>query len=461
MTGITRVGCGSAGEPDRPSLALQMVLDGEVDYVCLDTLAERTLAGAQLRRARDPDTGYDIHLRARVGTVLAPAAASNIRIIGNMGSANPAAAARVLVEEAAAAKIEQLTMGVVYGDDILDAVRDGAIPIEFWNPADRLEDLLPDLVSANVYLGFEPILEALHAGADVIVTGRGVDIAPYMAVAFFDQGWDVEDLQMRARAAAIGHMLECGRCVTGTCYVEPAYGHFADDAANASNPLAEIQSDGSAVITKVPGTGGVVSRATCGEQLIHETGDPRRYLTPDVTLDTSQVTLEEVGPDRVRISGARGTAAPETLKVLVGVNEGWLVEGQVSFAGPGCVAKAREAGRIVEERVRSAGVEAIASNQGLIGVDSVMGAASPEPREEPFEVRLRVAWKVRDQESAAAATLECQDFWWAPGLGAGGVTTNVAPVLAMHSASVSRGLVESRVEVKTHQPYREAAHAAR
>ncbi|HVV90284.1 MAG TPA: acyclic terpene utilization AtuA family protein [Solirubrobacterales bacterium] len=454
-----RVGCGAAGEPDRPELAAQMVRDGNVSYVCFDTLAERTLAGAQLRKAADPSAGYDVHLRARLGGLIGPALERGVRLMGNMGAANPEAAVEALTQEAGLAGVEEFTVATVTGDDLLERVRAGDVELDLWSPEDRIEEMLPRLVSANAYLGFEPILAALDGGADVVVTGRGADVAPYLAAIFHGHGWDLDDLQLRARAAVIGHMLECGRCVTGTCFAEPAYGRFTPDPANVSMPLAEVAADGSAVITKVPGTGGLITRPSCAEQLIHETGDPRAYLTPDVTLDISQVALEEVGTDRVRISGARGGPAPATLKVLLGVDEGVIAEGEVSFGGPGCVEKARQCAAIFGERIAAAGgPEELRSD--LIGVDSVLGAASPD-RPEPAEVRLRVAARYDAPEQAETFVMECQDFWWAPGLGAGGVTTSVRRVLGMHSASVVREAVEPAVSVRRRRPREEALDAAR
>jgi len=454
-----RLGCGAAGEPDRPALARQLVERGDVQYVCFDTLAERTLASAQLRRAHDPEVGYDLYLRERVGMLLAPAAHAGVRLLGNMGAANPSAAGRVLLEMARQAGLPQLSIAVVTGDDIVDGVRAGELPLQLWDPDDRIDDLRERLVSANVYLGFGPVLDALREGADVVVTGRGADVAPYMAALVHHFDWDPTDHELLARAAVVGHLLECGRCVTGTCFEEPAFGRRVPDPAHVSMPIAEVEDDGTAVITKVPATGGRVSRATCGEQLIHETGDPARYLTPDVTLDMSRVRLEEIGSDRVRVSGARGGPPPETLKVLLGVDEGWIAEGEVSFAGLGAVDKANAMARIVLDRVEAAGVQALDRRHDVIGLDSVLGPATPSAPE-PFDVRLRIACRVRTREEAAAFSMECQDLWWAPGVGGGGVRTSTRAVLGMHSASIARELVDATIAVERLSPEPEAIRAA-
>jgi acyclic terpene utilization AtuA family protein len=426
---------------------MQMVVEGGVDFVCFDTLAERTLAAAQQRRAADASAGYDVMLRDRFGPLLRPSLDQGIRLAGNMGAANPAAATLVLAEEAIIAGVDGLTIGTVTGDDILDHVLSGDLPIALWDRELKLSDLSNRLVSANAYLGFKPILEALDKGADVVVTGRGADVAPYMAATFHHFRWDLEDLQKLASAAMIGHLLECGRCVTGTCFEEPAFGRHTPDPADASLPIGEVSPDGDAVITKVPGTGGHVTRATCAEQLIHETNDPSRYLTPDVTLDLTRVRLEDQGGDRVLVSGARGTAPPDTYKVLLGVDEGWIAEGEVSFAGLGAVRKARMAARIVRERLDKARFAALDYREDIIGLDSVLGPASPVARDEPFDVRLRIACRVRTREETEVFSLECQDLWWAPGVGGGGVRTHARRVLGMRAASVPQQEVPVSVAI--------------
>ncbi len=427
-------------------MALQMVEQGDVHYLCFDTLAERTLAFAQQRRVQDPATGYDPLLRRRVGGVLEPALRKGTRIAGNMGSANPVAAGRVLLEEATARGIADLSVAVVTGDDILDRVRDRDVSISLWDADLDLASLLERLVSANVYLGFAPTLLALAEGADVVVTGRAADVAPYMAAIVHHHGWDPDDLDGLARAAVIGHLLECGRWITGGGYAEPAYGRETPDPHDLSLPLAEVDADGIAVITKVDGTGGIVSTATCSQQLIHEINDPARYLTPDVTVDMRGVTFTEVAPNRVRVEGARGAPPPATLKVLLGVDQGWVADAEVSFAGPGAVAKAEQATLLLRDRLPRAGVEPDELRCDLIGVNSVLGPATPHVVE-PFEVRARIACRLPDRDAVQLFLEESQDLWNVPGIGAGGVRTSSRPLLAMVPASMPQEHAAPRVDV--------------
>jgi hypothetical protein len=449
-----RVGCASAGEPDRPDLALQMVEQGDVHYACYDTLAERTLAGGQLRRVADPSLGYDPFLRERVGAALAPARERGTKLAGNMGGSNPREAARILREEAEAAGLDDLRLAVVTGDDVLDAVRGGDVPVRIWDERIRLEELGDRLVSANAYIGFLPVLEGFERGADVVVTGRATDVAPYMAAMFHHYGWAPDDLQKRAHAAAIGHLLECGRWATGGAYDEPAWNRRTPDPGNLAYPLAEVDDDGTAVITKVPGSGGLVTRISCAAQLIHEIGDPTRYLTPDVTLDVSGVRLEEVGPDRVRVSGARGSEPPDTYKVLLGVDEGFICEGEASYAGAGAVEKAEDAARQMEGHFRRLGVEPRELRADVIGVNSVFRGASL-PHEAPFEVRLRMVCRLGSRAETEVFAEAIQDFWFMAPNGAGGVRSHVRPVLAMVAASIPQSAVRIEVELE------ERVHAAR
>ena len=244
----------------------------------------------------------------------------------------------------------------------------------------------------------------------------------------------------------IGHLLECGRWVTGGGYAEPAFGRETPDPAGLSLPLAEVDADGGAVITKLPGTGGLVSTATCSLQLIHEINDPARYLTPDVSVDVRDVTFTQVGPDRVRVEGARGTPPPPTLKVLLGVDEGWYAEGEVSFAGPAAVTKAEQSARLFCERLAAVGCKPEELRTDLIGVNSVLGAATPA-HPDPYEVRLRIAGRLLDEDAVALFLEECNDLWNVPAIGAAGVRASARPLLAMVPASLPREHVAPRVDV--------------
>lgn len=441
-----RIGAGAANERDRPELAMQMLIDGDVRYLGFDNLAERTLAFAQLRKREDPREGHNPLLRERLGPLLEPALARGVRMTGNFGAANPARAAEILHQEAIARGIRRLKVATVLGDDVTELVRAGDLPLTFWETGGGLDSLPGPVVSANAYLGAEPILRGLECGADIVVTGRCADISPYVAMLAHHFGWRLDDWQRIAGAAAIGHLLECGRYVTGGAHADPAYGKHVPGLDNLALPLVEAAEDGSGVLTKPPGTGGVVSVATAKEQILHEVHDPGAYLSPDVTLDIRALTLREVGPDRVEVRGARGAPPPDTYKVVVGVEAGWIAEGEISFPGPGCVEKAELMADVVKRKLGRRRVALEELRVDLIGVNSIFGERSAPLAGEPPEVRLRIAGRALRREDAAALEAECEDMWFGP-IGGGGVRTLLRPVLAMYSTVIPRDRVSVTVRV--------------
>ena len=220
-----------------------------------------------------------------------------------------------------------LKVVAVVGDDVLQALQ----PEQVLDNGQTVGSLGERLISANAYLGVEGILEALRAGADVVITGRVADPSLFLAPQMFEFGWAADDWQRLGRGTLVGHLLECAGQVSGGYFADPGF-KDVDDLARLGFPLAEINADGEALITKVAGSGGRVSRATCTEQLIYEVHDPAAYLTPDVTADFSRVSFAEEGVDRVRAQGAGGRARPEQLKVSVGYLDGWIGEGQIGRA---------------------------------------------------------------------------------------------------------------------------------
>jgi hypothetical protein len=380
-----------------------------------------------------------------MGPLLAPALERGVRMAGNFGAANPARAAEILHEEAIARGLPKLSVGIVTGDDVVDLVRSGDLPLTFWETGGGVESLPGPIVSANAYLGAGPILSALKRGADVVVTGRCADFSPYIAMMAYEFDWELDDWPRIAGAAAMGHMLECGRYVTGGAHADPAYGKDVPRLDDLALPLVEARADGSGVVTKPDGTGGVINLATCTEQILHEIHDPGRYLSPDVVLDVTQLTMREVGPDRVEMQGARGGPPTDTYKVVVGVEAGWIAEGEITFPGPGCVRKAELAADMVKRRFARTGAELEELRVDFIGQNSIFGEQSSNGAEPP-EVRLRIAGRARRQEDAAALEAECEDLWFGP-IGGGGNRTQLRPVFAMYSTLVPRDRVPITVRM--------------
>ena len=331
-----RVGCGAGYAGDRLEPAVELVERGDLDCLVFECLAERTIALAQHARARDPQAGFDPRLRERMEAVLTASHARGITLITNMGAANPRAAAACVRDVAVRAGVRDLTIATVIGDDVTSEMANGT-----YRSTEADHPFVPDsVVSANAYLGAEPIVEALRGGADVVITGRVADPSLFVAPIVAAFGWSLDDWARLGIATLAGHLLECAGQATGGYFADPGL-KDVPHLERLGFPLAEITSDGRLIVTKVPGSGGLVTTATCTEQLLYEVHDPAAYLTPDVVADFSHVTFEADGPDRVRAQGASGRRRPDTLKVSVGQYEGWIGEGQNLIRGPRC----RRAGR--------------------------------------------------------------------------------------------------------------------
>ncbi|WLH88768.1 DUF1446 domain-containing protein [Pseudomonas sp. FP453] len=435
-----RIGSGAGYSGDRIEPAVELAERGELDYLVFECLAERTIALAQQARISDPAGGYDPLLSERMRRVLpfvGDKTGRRLRVITNMGAANPVSAA-VEVRRIACELGLDLKVVAVVGDDVLDVLHADFL----LDNGQTVGSLGERLISANAYLGVEGILDALRADADVIVTGRVADPSLFLAPQMFEFGWAADDWQRLGRGTLVGHLLECAGQVSGGYFADPGF-KDVDDLARLGFPLAEIDADGEALITKVVGSGGRVSRATCTEQLIYEVHDPAAYLTPDVTADFSQVGFVEEAVDRVRAQGAGGRARPERLKVSVGYLDGWIGEGQMSYGGPGAVARAELARAVVLKRLELMGVKMQDVRAELIGMDALHG---PRSTVEPWEVRLRVAARCEDRLEAVRVGNEVETLYTNGPSGGGGASKSVRQVVAVASLLLPRDAVNPRIE---------------
>lgn len=433
-----RIGCGAGYSGDRIEPAVELAERGKLDYLVFECLAERTIALAQQARARDPERGYDPLLLERMAAVLSICLQNGVRIITNMGAANPLSAAASVSALARSLGLYGITIAAVTGDDVLDVVRTGDFRIlESGQPVSTLS---PHLLSANAYLGAEPVVAALATGAQVIIAGRLADPSMFLAPAIREFGWAPDDWTRLGRGTAAGHLLECAGQVTG--------GYFADASRKAVEglarlgfPIAEIAEDGTAVITKVKDSGGCVTVATCTEQLLYEIHDPAAYITPDVVADFSQVQLTEIDRDRVRVDGADGRARTDSLKVSLGYTDGCIGEGQISYAGTGARTRAELARAIVEERLRYCGVTCQEVRFDLIGIDALHRSTLASGHADPYEVRLRVAGRTRTMSEAVRVGNEVETLYTNGPAGGAGVTKSAREVLAVASTLVPRSSV--------------------
>lgn len=433
-----RIGAGAGYSGDRIEPAVELAEHGQLDYLVFECLAERTIAIAQQARRNDPALGYDPLLDARMQAVLPVAAVKRVRIVSNMGAANPRAAARRTAQIAQSLGIAGLKVAAVEGDDVLDVVLRGAF--RFEESGDDVAAYRDRIVSANAYLGAAPIVDALAAGADVVLTGRVADPSLFAAPLIHAFGWRMDDWDTLGAATVVGHLLECAGQVTGGYFADPGY-KDVPNLARLGFPIGEVAADGSVVITKVPHAGGRVSAATCKEQLLYEIHDPARYLQPDVVADFTRVTVAEEAADRVRVTGGRGTARPDTLKVSVAYVDGWIGEGQISYGGPGALARARLALDIVRERLALTGVAASELRFDLIGVDALYGDATPTVRGEPSEVRVRVAGRAANAAEAARIGNEVETLYTNGPAGGGGAFKSTREVIAVQSVLLPRAAV--------------------
>jgi len=437
-----RIGSGAGYSGDRIEPAVELAEKGIIDYLVFECLGERTVALAQQARMKNPESGYDPLLEERMRAVLPLCAAKGIKIVTNMGAANPEAAAKKTAEIARALGLSRLRIAAVVGDDVLDACKANDLPImEFEGTIKQLGN---KLLSANAYLGAEPMAEALSAGADVVITGRASDPALFLAPMIHAFGWAMDDWNLLGQGTVAGHLLECAGQITGGYFADPGYKDISD-LARLGFPIGEIGEDGSLVVTKVPGSGGAVTARTCKEQLLYEVHDPRKYFQPDVVADFAQVSVEEIAPDRVRVSGGRGSKRTDTLKVSVGYVDSFIGEGQISYAGPGALARGRLALDIVRERLKLTGVATSELRFDLIGVDSLHGSQVSARAGEPYEVRVRVSGRTENLHEAVRIGNEVETLYTNGPAGGGGAWKTARDVVAVASVLLPRELARPQV----------------
>ena len=444
MQAPLRIGSAAGFSGDRTDAARPvvdtLVAAGGPAALIFETLAERTLALAQQAKQANAAAGYEPLLAEMVGPVLADCLRHGIRIVGNFGAANPRAAALRLHELARELSLRAPRIAVVQGDDLSSADH-RALLAECLGPTDGLQ-----ITSANAYLGAEGIAEALRAGADIVVTGRVADPSLTVGPAMAHFGWVATDWDRLAGATMAGHLLECGAQVCGGYYADPGF-KDVPDLAHVGYPIAELDAEGGFIVGKAAHTGGCLDEHTVKEQLLYELHDPAAYLTPDVVADISRATVQQTGPDRVRVAGVRGHARTPTLKANVFHASGWLAEGEISYAGRGAEARARLAADILRQRLGPA----LHLRVDLIGVASVFGddagrwlaACAPG---EARDVRLRVAANAAERAQAERLLREVTALYTCGPAGGGGVRTHLRQRLGTLSCLVPRERVPASVE---------------
>ena len=446
-----RIGGASGFWGDSCLGAPQLVNSGLIDVLVFDYLAETTMAILAAAQRKNPEAGYATDFVDPVmRQVLPEVVRRGIKVITNAGGIHPQACARALAKVADELGL-QVRIAVVEGDDVraaLPALREAA--------GGSLTDLVggqavpANLLSANAYLGAEPVARALAAGADIVITGRSVDSAVTLGALIHHFGWTMDQFDRLAGASLAGHIIECGCQATGGLFTD---WDNVPDWAHIGYPIVEVAEDGSFVVTKVPGTGGLVSPATVGEQLLYEIGDPGAYLLPDVACDFRQVRITQQAEHRVHVAGARGSAPPETLKVSATTLVGWRCDGMTVIVGIDAVAKARRTGESLVQRTREMILargwgDFSATRVEVIGTETLYGPRATDARLREVIVRVAVrhpkkeALELFTREKAAPGTS------WSPGTtGPGGGRGSVSPHIVPCAFLIPRGAVQPVVRL--------------
>lgn len=431
-----RIGGGAGYSGDRVEPSIELLEKGQLDYIAYECLAERTIAIAQQIKMSDPSKGYDGLLEYRMERALPVAYKNKVKIITNMGAANPMGALEVVKRIAEEKNLKGLKIAAVIGDDVMDHL-DRYQEAVVWETGKPLKDLEGTVVSANAYLGIAGILEALEQGADVVITGRVSDPALYLAPLVHEFGWQLDDFEKMGKGTLVGHLLECGAQVTGGYYADPGKKDVFEPW-NIGFPIAEVDELGDVTISKLEGTGGMVTEDTCKEQMIYEIHDPENYFTPDCVADFSQVSIKEISKDLVSASGANGKAKTDTYKVSLGYKDCFIGEGEMSYGGPNCVARAKLALEIVKKRLEMTAVAYDEIRFDIIGVNSLFAGPVSSPLSSPNEVRIRVAARTKTKEEAVRVANEVETLYTNGPAGGGGATKKVSEVVSVASILVPK-----------------------
>jgi hypothetical protein len=431
-----------------------LVEHGDIDYLVFECLAERTIALAQQVRLQNPEDGYDPLLVERMEAVLPACHARGIRIITNMGAANPLAAQAKVLAIARRHGLRGLTVATVTGDDVLSLVRNCDAPLV--ESGRTVAELGERVVAANAYLGAEPMVAALSGGADIVVTGRVADPSLALAAQMHAFEWAADDWPRLGRGTVVGHLVECAGQITGGYFAEPGKKEVPD-LARLGFPILEVDEDGDATVTKVAGSGGCVTVQTCTEQILYEVHRPDQYMTPDTVADFSKVSFDDLGHDRVRVTGGTGAPRPEQLKVSVGYTDGFRGEGQISYTGPGAIRRGRLAAQIVVDRLALTGTLLEEIRCDLIGVDAISGPETRQDGRSPFaaedgdlptdptEVRVRVAARAATLDHARRVGREVEALLTNGPAGGGGAWKTTKATVAVESTFVPRSRVTPAV----------------
>jgi hypothetical protein len=448
-----RIAAGQGFWGDWLEAPVRQVQGGPIDYLMMDYLAEVTMSIMQKQKSRDPRTGYARDFVPLMERILPDVVEKGIRVTSNAGGVNPRGCAEAVLETARRMGLGgRLRVGLVTGDDILgrlDELIAAGHPLSDMETGRPLADIRDRVLSANAYLGMAPIVEALHGGAHVVVTGRVTDTGLTLGPIFHEFGWSPGDWDKVAAGTVAGHIIECGAQASGGNLLRGWRG--VKGLENPGFPIVEASADGTFVVTKHPGTGGVVSVPSVTEQLVYEMGDPRSYITPDGVADFTTIRLQQAGRDRVRVSGIRGGPRTPMLKVSIAYFYGYKAVGTLVYAWPEAYDKARAADRILRARLADLGLEYEQVLTEFVGVDATHGRLSGAPDPDVPEVQLRVGVRARERAPVERFTREIAPLVLTgpPSVtGFAGGRPAVEEVVAYWPALIDRRQIEPHVRVE-------------
>ncbi|MFB5082945.1 acyclic terpene utilization AtuA family protein [Symbiobacterium thermophilum] len=450
-----RIGAGQGFYGDSLLPVVDVARYGDVKYISFDTLAELTLAILEKGRRKDPTGGYTRDVVPMMRNLLPIAKEKGIRLITNAGGINPRGAARAVAEVARELGLS-VRIACVTGDDIydrLDELEARGVTFADKETGQALGDVRDRVLFASVYLGARVVADALATGADVVITGRTTDTAQFLGPLIHEFGWAPDDWDRLAQGIVLGHLMECSGQVTGGNY--QVGWEDIPDLHRIGFPIAEVSEDGTFILTKAPGTGGRVDLKSVKEQFLYEIHDPTSYVTPDVVCDLTTTRLEQVGENRVRVSGTKGRPAPPTLKALLGYADGWMGEGYISFSWPKAYSKAKRAAQIIRARLEMQGVKPEEIHEEYIGINSLWGALAPEPVDEDQinEVRLRIAIRTRNKKDCEILAREFPPLLLSgpPTASAVAGTPQPRELMGLWSTLIPRELIEPYVKIEVEE----------
>lgn len=440
-----RIGCGAGYAGDRIDPAKELLEKGNLDYLILEGLAERTTAMAQIQKRENADKGYGAFLEERMEELLPLCKEKGTKLITNLGAANPKAALKHVERIKKELHLDTLKVAAVTGSDVLEQIL--STDNNIWETDEKMMDTELDIVSADAYLGVEQILPALKEGADIIITGRVADPSLFLGAMVHEFGWELNDWHKLGKGTVFSHLLECAAQVTGGYFADTHYKQI-DNLWNVGLPIAEVDAEGEGFITKTPGSGGNVTIQTCKEQLLYEVMNPAEYITPDVVADFSKVYFIEEKPDVIRVKNGSGRERTNTLKVTLGVDKGYFGEAMISYAGHHALERSRLAEKIIKERLKKRSLYYTDIKYELLGLNALHGDTSSNENTVPYEVLLRVAALAGNKYQAEQIGNEVESLWLNGPGGPGGVRKNTTRVISAYSTLIARDSITSHVLTK-------------